>query len=207
MPISYPRTCEHCDYVSNNPAMHSYHKKTHEPIPAGQLCENGCNSLALFRGTGGRYTCTHVSQHCPEYLRIHKERVTKQWEGATERKERTKKSFIDRLHNQGTIDKIKSTKRAKSGLITPDLSKDYRSYARRAREMAQTWAKEQGYSIGQQTYHVDHKLSLLDAWKAGLPLSVVNHPTNLRIIEARENTSKGSKSIITVEELLLGTSN
>ena len=182
--------------------MYSYHKRTHAPIPNGQLCDNGCNQPALFRGTGGKYTCACVSQHCPEYLRKHKERVTKQWESATQRKKQTKKSFVERLHNQETIEKMKSTKRKKSGLVTPKLAKDYRSYARRARQLAQIWAREQGYEIGRHTYHVDHKLSLLDAWNAGLPIAIVNHPLNLRILEAKENSSKGFKSVITVEELL-----
>ena len=56
--------------------------------------------------------------------------------------------------------------------------------------------------LGQQTYHVDHKLSVFDAWKAGLSESVVNHPANLQILEAKQNSSKGAKSSITVEELL-----
>jgi len=40
--ITYPRKCNECDYVSNNPAMYHYHKKTHEPIPVGTLCKHGC---------------------------------------------------------------------------------------------------------------------------------------------------------------------
>jgi hypothetical protein len=55
--------------------------------------------------------------------------------------------------------------------------------------------------LGQQTYHVDHKLSILDAWNANLPAEVVNHPANLQILPAKENSSKGRKSSITIEEL------
>jgi len=80
--------------------------------------------------------------------------------------------------------------------------KDFRHYARRMRSRAQKWAKEQGYELGQQTFHVDHKLSILDAWHAGLPESVVNHPANLQILEAKRNSSKGANITITVEELL-----
>ena len=67
------------------------------------------------------------------------------------------------------------------------------------RQRVQQWEKEQGYVLGQQTYHVDHKLSILDAWKVGLSEEVANHPANLQIIEAKSNTSKGSNSILTVE--------
>jgi hypothetical protein len=38
---------------------------------------------------------------------------------------------------------------------------------------------------------------------ASLPESVVNHPANLRILEANENSSKGAKSLYTLEELLM----
>jgi hypothetical protein len=199
---NYPKKCEHCDYVSNNPSMYSYHKQTHAPIPNDQTCDHGCGQPALFRGTGGKYTCAAVAHRCPEYVRKHSDRVTSQWKNSDERKEQTKKSLIERLHNIETINKMKETKRKKFGLLTPEQAKEYRSYARAIRKRSQQWAKEQGYILGKQTYHVDHKLSILDAWHAGLPADVVNHPFNLQILEARQNSSKGSKSSITVEELL-----
>ena len=86
--------------------------------------------------------------------------------------------------------------------MDPIKAKEYRHYARYIRERAQHWAKKQGYVLGKQTFHVDHKLSLIDAWNAGLSEEIVNHPANLQIIDARANSSKGAKSSITVEELL-----
>lgn len=202
--IQYPRKCNDCDYVSNNPQMWHYHKRTHEPIPKGQLCENGCRKQANFFNTKGRYTCTKVSQHCPEYLRVHSHRIKSQWAApeSSVRKENTKKTFLQYCAgNESAVEKMKETKRKKSGLLTPDDAKNYRHYARAIRQRAQIWAREQGYLLGQQTYHVDHKLSILDAWNANLPAEVVNHPANLQILEAKKNSSRGSKSIITVEEL------
>jgi hypothetical protein len=172
--IPYPRQCEHCDYVSNNPTMYHYHKKTHEEIPKDTYCHFGCGCKALFRNTNMKYTC----------------------------KEKTKKSFIKRLHNQETVDKMKATKRKKFGNFTPEQMKDFRHYARRIRARAQQWAKEQGYVLGKQTYHVDHKFSVWDSWLAGLSENVVNHPANLQILEAKKNSSKGRKSLYTLEELL-----
>ena len=201
--IQYPRKCNQCDYVSNNPQMWHYHNKTHDPIPSDKLCDNGCGSRANFFNTKGRYTCVKTSHQCPEYIRTHADRIKEHWarpESAA-RKEQTKTSFVNRLHNIETVAKIKETKRKKSGLLTPDDARNYRHYARAIRQRAQLWARENGYKLGQQTYHVDHKLSILDAWNAKLPLDIVNHPANLQIIEAKENSSKGRKSIITVEEL------
>lgn len=200
--ITYPRPCECCDYIANNPAMFHYHKKTHEPIPAGILCNHGCGSPAQYRGTGGVYTCQKNAHRCPEYIKQHSTRVAKQWEGDIVRKEKTKQSFVSRLHNTETVERAKKTKQEKSGLLTPELATDYKHYARAIREQAQRWAKKRGYVLGQQTYHVDHKFSILDSWNAKLPAKVVNHPFNLRILEAKANSSKSSKSIISLDELL-----
>jgi len=201
--IQYPRNCEHCDYVSNNPQMYHYHKRTHDPIPNGQLCNHGCGYPAQYKGTGGTYTCQKVAQTCPSYLAQHSERVKAQWIDNSIRKEITKQSFVKRLHNVETIERIKQTKREKSGLLTPELAKDYRHYARAIRQQAQRWAKAKGYVLGQQTYHVDHKFSILDSWNAKLPAKIVNHPYNLQILEAKANSSKNSKSSITLDELLM----
>ena len=202
---NYPRKCEceHCDYVSNNPSMYHYHKKTHDPIPKGTLCWQGCGQLAKHRGTGGKYTCLPKAQHCPEYIKQHSARIAKQWAGDHERKEKTKERFFEYCcGNDAVKEKQRETLKKKWGNFTPEQMKEYRHYARRLRSRAQKWAKEQGYTLGQQTYHVDHKLSILDAWKAGLSEEIVNHPTNLQILEAKVNSGKGSKSSITVEELL-----
>ena len=201
--ITYPRKCEHCDYTSNNPSMYHYHKRVHESIPEGQLCNQGCGSAALFRGTGGVYSCSKVSHHCPEYIKRHSERVTAQWEGAVERKEKTKETFFEYCYGNDEVRaRQKATLKKKFGDFTPEQAKDFRHYARRIRQRAQKWARDNGYTIGQQTFHVDHKLSILDAWYAGLPEEVVNHPANLQILEAKQNSSKGANSSITVDELL-----
>lgn len=202
--IQYPRKCDQCDYMSNNPVMYHYHKHTHDPILAGTLCDLGCGQMAIVRGTGGKYTCQTVAHHCPEYLKKLSIQIKKQWDcpESIKRKERTRESFIKRVHNQETYSKSKNTKRQKFRIITPEQIKDYRHYARKIRSRAQQWAREQGYKIGKQTLHVDHKLSILDAWHANLPAEIVNHPVNLQILEAKKNSSKGSRSSITVEELM-----
>lgn len=201
--IYYPRKCEHCEYVSNNPSMYHYHKKTHAPIPEGTLCWQGCGKLATVLNTHGKYTCLPKAHQCSEYIRQHSARIAKQWEGDVERKQRTKKRFFEHCcGNDAVKEKQKATIRKKWGNFSPEQMREYRHYAKRIRSRAQRWAKENGYVLGQQTYHVDHKLSILDAWNAGLSEEIVNHPLNLQILEAKVNSSKGAKSIITVEDLL-----
>jgi hypothetical protein len=186
--------------------MFHYHNKIHQPIPKDKLCDHGCGQIATVINTNGKYTCLPLAQHCPEYTRKHSTRVKKQWEGAEERKIATKKSLIERLHNQETVNKMKATLKEKWGDFTPEQMKDFRHYARRIRARAQKWAKAQGYVLGQQTFHVDHMFSIWDSWLARLPESTVNHPANLRILEANANSSKGAKSLYTLEELLMLTS-
>ncbi len=201
--IAYPRKCDYCNYVSNNPQMWHYHKRTHIEIPKGALCDNGCGQLAYYVNTNNVYSCTKISQQCPEYLRKHSERIKEHWArpAAVFRKEETAKSLRDRLHNPETAAKQSSTKRNKAGTFTPILAKNFRHYARFIRARAQKWAAAQGYPIGKQTYHVDHRFSVLDAWKNNLPEHIVNHPANLQILEAKANSSKGSKSEFTLAEL------
>jgi len=201
--ICYPRKCKFCEHISNNPSTYHYHKKTHEHIPPGQLCDHGCGQIASMLNTNGKYTCKKIAQHCPEYIKKHSIRVSNQWKDAIERKEKTKKTFLKHcVENPVITKKQKDSLKKKWGDLTPDQAKDYRHYARRIRSKAQRWAKEQGYILGKQTYHVDHKLSIWDAYKAGLSESVVNHPANLQIIDAKQNSSKGSNSSITVNELM-----
>ena len=201
--IKYPRKCNQCDYISNNPQMWHYHHKTHTPIPEGTECVHGCGNPATHRNTNGAYTCTKISQQCPEYVRKHSVRIKEHWQRptATVRKEETAKSLRYRLHNPETAAKQSLTKRNKTGTFTTDLAKDFRHYARFIRQRAQKWAADQGHSIGKQTHHVDHRFSVLDAWKNNLPEHIVNHPANLQIIEAKVNSSKGSKSELTLDEL------
>lgn len=201
---NYPRKCEHCDYVSNNPAMYSYHKKTHEPIPAGQLCHHGCGNLAEYRGTGGKFTCTKVSQQCPAYIKKHSNRVREQWkrDGSEERKKKTKEVFLRSCAlNPESIAKMTKTKQEQSLSLSPEEAMHYQHYARRVRAKARKWAKSQGYVLGKECT-VDHRFSVFDAWNANLNEDIVNHPANLEIMPMIDNSKKGSNSSITLEELM-----
>lgn len=201
--IQYPRKCDHCDYISNNPQMWHYHNKTHDPIDERQLCDHGCETAAKFRNTKGTYSCSKVSQHCPGYIEKHSERIKDHWQRpeASARKEDAARSLRERLHNTENYAKMSKTKRINFGTFTTDLAKDFRHYARFIRQRAQKWAADQGYSIGKQTHHVDHRFSVLDAWKNNLSEHIVNHPANLQILEAKVNSSKGSTSELTLDEL------
>ncbi len=208
--IQYPRKCNHCEYISNNPQMWHYHNKTHDVIPEGQLCDHGCGKFALFRNTRGKYTCVKNSFTCPKYLEIHAKRVKEQWDNDDQRKKdlsikNPMKDDSTKIKQAKLQSETKKKNYVKSGMCE-QKAKEFKYYSKYVRAMGRIpnkeWALSQGYKIGKFTYHIDHKLSVFDAWKAGLPEEVVNHPMNLQIVEYKTNLSKGRKSSITVEELL-----
>lgn len=198
---NYPRKCEHCDYVANNPAMYSYHKKTHEPIPEGTVCDIGCGQLATHRNTSGKVVCNEVSHRCPEYTKQHSERVKQHW-NSKEGKLRRQNTNWKELHRKGNETKKETGSYRKPRIHDPETAKTYRYYARAARARAQKWAKSEGYEIGKHTYNVDHIVCLLDCFENDLPIDIANHPCNLQIITAKENSRKGTKIVLTVAELL-----
>ena len=200
--ITYPRKCQQCEYIANNPAMFSYHKKTHQPIPKNAECHFGCGCKATHRNTGGKLTCKEKYQECSAYLEQLTERTKQSWQGADARKSATKKLFEEQVvFNEEARKKGICVIKSKA-ILFPEDAKDYRAYARKCRKISQEWAKENGYKLGQQTLHVDHKLSILESYYAGLSVEVVSHPANLQVIDAKLNSAKGSNSILTVPALL-----
>lgn len=204
MKINYPRKCHSCDYLSNNPQMFHYHKQIHDEIPDDQLCDLGCGNLATVKTTGGQYSCQKISHQCPSSRKRAAERVKNDWEKpkSNSRRLEIRNRVIDPIEKKKQSMKSSETKRNKIGIFTVEQATDFRHYARRLRTKAQRWARNNGYDIGRQTYHIDHKLSILDAWKLGLSETIVNHPANLQILDAKINSGKGSKSSLTYEQLL-----
>lgn len=49
----------------------------------------------------------------------------------------------------------------------------------------------------------DHLYSVCDGWKQKIPIDIISHPANCKIVSIQENKSKGKKSSITLEELYL----
>ena len=201
--IYYPRKCDTCDYISNNPSMFHYHKKTHGSIE-GKICSHGCSQPAKFIKTNGKYSCLENTHLCPAYLATQAEQIREQWtrDGAEERKEQTKRILSEVMRDPEIRKKRQNTKRSKTGLLTEERRTIFRRYAYACRKIAQQWAKDNGHEIGQQTFHVDHIYSILDGFTNEIAPAILSHPKNLRILEAKKNSSKGPKSEITLEELL-----
>ena len=208
--IYYPRKCEICDYMANNPSMFHYHKKTHLPTD-GKLCGYGCGLPAKFVSTAGTFCCSRSHMQCPEVRKELPDKVAEQWttQSSIQRRENTRETFIVSTHTTDAVAKAKRTKWAKWGMeyATEAQWKEFRKYARACRGLSQRWAKLHGYKLGQQTFHVDHIYSIRDGFMNKISPLIISHPANLRILEASKNSSKGPKSEMTLEELLIVTAN
>lgn len=208
--ITYPRKCDECDYISNNPSMFHYHKKTHASI-IGKFCDYGCGLPALFTSTTGTFCCSQSHMQCLAVKQEFSTAVSKQWEmpESDERRVVARTTFIERMHKTEIIEKAKRTKWAKWGMedATAEQWKEFRKYARSCRKLSQKWAKDNGHQIGRQTFHVDNIYSIVDGYRNKISPLIISHPANLRILEATKNSSKGSKSEITLKELLFVTGN
>lgn len=181
--------------------MYHYHIKTHDKLPEGQLCNHGCEKLATHKGTGGVYSCQKNSHQCAAYLERHSKKVKADWINADERREKTRSKFISVVHSDKIRKKALDAIKARS-IIKAEDAKDYRAYARKCRKLAQQWARSNGYELGRQTYHVDHRLSLVDAYNSNLDVEIASHPINLQVITATENTQKWANSEITAAQLI-----
>ena len=198
MKIIYPRSCN-CGHISNSAQSWHYHIRKHSPIPESQKCEFGCELAANFRSTSGKYCCSKISHHCPGYLKSHQNRIINQWisdDGS--RKQQTKASLINRLHNEEMVEKIKRTKR--ENLISQDNSKDRRKYNRQVHSLSQMSLRENhtklnphNYVVSRTEYHLDHKVSKHVGFMLGIPASYIGHTHNLEILHYSENTKKHSK--------------
>lgn len=51
-------------------------------------------------------------------------------------------------------------------------------------------------------YHLDHIMSIYEGFKNNIPVYIISHPNNLRLIPRLENISKGCRSHITIDEIL-----
>ena len=49
--------------------------------------------------------------------------------------------------------------------------------------------------------HLDHKVSIYDGWKNNIPLWVISHPANIRVVSKSINLVKGKNSSIDISDL------
>lgn len=75
--------------------------------------------------------------------------------------------------------------------------KSFKEYARFARYLAY---KEYGLKTP-NGMNIDHIYSLQDGYRDNVPVDIISHKENLRLIPEKENLEKGSSSLICLDEL------
>jgi hypothetical protein len=93
----------------------------------------------------------------------------------------------------------------KCGLATPiedrDKFQEYRNKVGLESSRHEIHLLENFDKRGPKEYHLDHKYSVFEGFKNNVPIEIIGHICNLEMLRYDENTSKGEKCSITLEEL------
>jgi hypothetical protein len=209
----YPRKCDLCDYHSNNPSMFYYHKKTHQEIPYGQLCDHGCNKPAIIIRTNGSFCCSTKTQDCPQYRKEHSKRVKEQWnkmDGKVKKKRIQKaKESLKVTYTQEYIEKAKQTKIKRLLNISREQTNDYKQYVRLVHQLTQYSIKNDPILSRtvvsrwkKDSLHIDHKVSKRIGFYLGIPPEFIANSLNLEAILASKNNQKYIKCSMNPIDLL-----
>jgi len=87
-------------------------------------------------------------------------------------------------------------------LLKDDYERYYRSVKTETRKTCKYFQERiEGFFTKERGWHLDHILSISDAWRARIDPEIVGHFCNLRYIPATQNLKKNKKSDITFEKL------
>lgn len=126
-----------------------------------------------------------LTERDPEYFKKHAQRI------------------LDTLGEAGREARGKrcsETKRARGAVNQTELAKFRRSVAHYTRK--QDLSDLPGFEKLKEGYQIDHILSVVDGFKAGLTPKQVAHKVNLQVLSRQENRAKYTRSDMTPAELL-----
>ena len=117
-------------------------------------------------------------------------------------KETVSKRTVEEKRELG---KRMSDAQVKHGIATPvedrDKFQEYRNKVGRESARYNLQLLENFDKRGPKEYHLDHKYSVFEGFKNNVPVEIIGHVCNLEMLRYDENTSKGGKCSITLEEL------
>jgi hypothetical protein len=97
--------------------------------------------------------------------------------------------------------KILKTKFDKGIITDPELKSDFEIYYNAVRNLSDRNYKKHkslinpcNFSRGRTSYHLDHIFSIKEAYENNVPVEVVSHVSNLRMLKYDENIAKGGLS-------------
>lgn len=98
-------------------------------------------------------------------------------------------------------DKILKTKFDKGIITDPELKSDFEIYYNAVRNLSDRNYKKHktlinpcNFCRGRTSYHLDHIFSIKEAYENSVPVEVVSHVSNLRMLKYDENIAKGGLS-------------
>lgn len=96
---------------------------------------------------------------------------------------------------------IEAMIKAKEKLINTKIKEfDYSNKYKYCKFVRYLSYKNYNYEV-QKGFHIDHIYSVAEGYRNGVPVDIISHPLNLRIIPASENLKKNSRCDITLDDL------
>lgn len=174
-----------------------------------------CGKIAMNRKNVKKQKSTFVdgiSLFDLRYKKIHATRKKKNnYKSASQKMMVTKRKLLPdgtSIHLR-SLQKMYVTKVAKGLYRDPQFDTEWVRFKKEARKHTMTSIKNHGHEIGynaedhgRHQNHIDHKLSLIDAFTSGVSAYNAGHICNLQFIPCHENWSKNSKSTIDAVKLL-----
>ena len=105
--------------------------------------------------------------------------------------------------------KIRKVKEQKGSIVPQHLLSDFILYRRSVKRYTEKQPLSQLKNIERRGHfnnggqHLDHRHSIFEAFKNGLPANVAGSIVNLEIIPASKNSAKGRKSSLTCADLII----
>lgn len=109
------------------------------------------------------------------------------------------------LEEKRELGKRMSDSQIRCGIATPiedrDKFQEYRNQVGLESGRYNLYLLENFDKRGPKEYHLDHMYSVFEGFKNKIPLEIIGHICNLKMLPYNENTSKGGKCSITLDEL------
>lgn len=117
-----------------------------------------------------------------------------------------KRSAIGKKYGFGNKDVIKKISDIRN-YTKPENKEPFQLYTEQVRNKTNENFKKYFYEITyaknrNRNFHLDHKYSIKDGFDNNIPIEIISHYKNLQILDGRLNESKGTKSSLTLNELI-----
>jgi len=153
-------------------------------VQANAMMDISMNGISKAKLRAAKAVATLTAKD-PEYFKKHAQRVL---------------STLGEAGREARGKQCSATKQAKGAVNQTELAKFRRSVAHYTRK--QDLSHLPNFEKLKEGYQIDHILSVVDGFKAGLTPKQVAHKANLQVLSRQENRAKYTRSDMTPAELL-----